>query len=383
VIFDVPLEELRHRQSIKWRAKPPDVLPLWVAEMDVRLAEPIRTALTRLVELGDTGYPTWAGAGEAYAEFAVERWNHSIDPVNVFVVPDVMQGVFEVLLVATEPGAKVVINPPVYQPFFVTIPHARREIIEVPLRRDENDVYRLDVDRLEAAYAAGARVHLLCSPHNPVGRAWSREELMAVARLADQYGVLMLVDEIHAPLVYAPHQHVPFASLDAQSAADAITITSASKGWNVPALKCALAIASSRNGLRLLTAMGAEVSEAVSLFGAVATTVAFSACRAWLDDAVGELRATRDRLGQLLQAHIPSVRWQPSDHQATYLAWLDCSTLGLDDPAEVFEERGRVAFEPGPMYGAGGSGFVRFNFATSPEIVEAAIRRMAGALHGR
>jgi cysteine-S-conjugate beta-lyase len=382
-MFDVPLDELRKRQSSKWRAKAPDVLPLWVAEMDVRLAEPIRTALTQLVVLGDTGYPTWAGVAEAYADFAHRRWQHSIDPANVFVVPDVMQGVFEVLLVATEPGAQVIINPPVYRPFFVTIPHARRELVEVPLRRDDKDVYRLDLDRLEAAYAAGARVHLLCSPHNPVGRAWSRDELMAVARLADQYGVLMLVDEIHAPLVYAPHQHVPFASLDAQSAADAITITSASKGWNVPALKCALAIASSPNGQRLLTAMGADVSEAVSLFGAVATAMAFRDCQPWLDEMVGELRANRDHLGQLLQTYVPSVRWQPDDHRATYLAWLDCSTTGLDDPAELFEQRGRVAFEPGPMYGTGGNGFVRFNFATSTAILDEAVRRMAGVLDAR
>jgi cysteine-S-conjugate beta-lyase len=383
VTFDVPLEELRQRRSIKWRAKAPDVLPLWVAEMDVRLAEPIRTALARLIDSSDTGYPTWDGVAEAYAGFAARRWAHFVDPANVIVVPDVMQGVFEVLLAAAEPGAKIVINPPVYQPFFVTIPHARCQLVEVPLQRDGAGIYHLDLDRLEAAYAAGARAHLLCSPHNPVGRVWSAEELTAVGQLADQYGVLMLVDEIHAPLVYAPHRHVPFASLDVQAAADAITFTSISKGWNVPALKCAVAVASSANGRQLLSGMGPEVSASVSLLGAVATSVAFRDCEPWLDDLVAHLRETRDGLGELLQTVVPAVRWQPADHQATYLAWLDCSALGLADPAGVLENRGRVAFEPGPMFGTGGDGFVRFNFATSGHILEEAVRRMATAIEGR
>ena len=294
-------DELRQRQSSKWRDKDPDILPLWVAEMDVRLPEPIGAALARLVELGDTGYPTWSGVAEAYADFAARRWRHTVDPANVAVVPDVMRGVFEVLLAATRAGEKVVINPPVYQPFFVTVPHARCQIVEVPLQRDSAGSYHLDLAGLESAYASGARIHLLCSPHNPVGRAWSAEELLAVARLADRYGVLMLVDETHAPQVYSPHRHVPFASLDFQPAADAITFTSASKGWNVPALKCALAVAGSATGRRLLDAMGPEVSASVSLLGAVATRAAFGECEPWLNDLVAVLLDTRDRLAKLLE----------------------------------------------------------------------------------
>jgi cysteine-S-conjugate beta-lyase len=142
-------------------------------------------------------------------------------------------------------------------------------------------------------------------------------------------------------------------------------------------------VASSANGRQLLSGMGPEVSASVSLLGAVATSVAFRDCEPWLDDLVAHLRETRDRLGELLQAVVPAVRWQPADHQATYLAWLDCSALGLADPAGVLENRGRVAFEPGPMFGTGGDGFVRFNFATSGQILEEAVRRMAAAIKGR
>jgi cysteine-S-conjugate beta-lyase len=379
VVFDLTLDELRQRRSVKWRFKEPDVMPLWVAEMDVRLAEPIRDALAELVERSDTGYVTWDGLPEAYAAFATRRWQQELDPGRMFVVPDVMWGIFEVLLVGTEPGDRVVINPPVYAPFFETIAHARRRLVEVPLVRDTDGVYELDLAGLERAFAAGARAYLLCSPHNPVGRVWTRAELEAVAALAERYGVLVLADEIHAPLVYAPHRFVPFATLDAPAAREAISFVSASKAWNLAGLKCALAVAGSARGAALLAGMGEEVAYGAGLFGAVANTVAFDQGEPWLDELLVALRANRGRLGTLLAEHLPAVRWRPEDVQATYLAWLDCTPLGLDDPARVFEQRARVALEPGPLYGTGGDGYVRLNFATSPAILDEAVQRMLAA----
>jgi cystathionine beta-lyase len=380
VVFDLTLDELRERRSVKWRFKEPDVLPLWVAEMDVRLAEPIRAALAELVERSDTGYVTWEGLAEAYAAFAARRWRQELDPERMFVVPDVMWGIFEVLLVGTEPGDRVVINPPVYAPFFETVAHARRRLVEVPLMRDPAGMYGLDLAGLERAFAAGARAYLLCSPHNPVGRVWTRAELEAVAALADRYGVLVLADEIHGPLVYAPHRFVPFATLDAPAAREAISFTSASKAWNLAGLKCALAVAGSAGGAALLARMGEEVAYGAGLFGAVANTVAFDQSEPWLDELLVALHANRDHLGTLLAKHLPALRWRPEDVQATYLAWLDCSPLGLDDPAGVFERRGRVALEPGPLYGTGGDGYVRLNFATTPTILDEAVRRMRAAI---
>jgi cystathionine beta-lyase len=380
VVFDLTVDELRRRRSVKWRFKEPDVLPLWVAEMDVRLAEPIRHALAELVERSDTGYVTWDGLAEAYAAFAARRWRQELDPGRMFVVPDVMWGIFEVLLVATEPGDRVVINPPVYAPFFATVAHARRRLVEVPLARDPDGVYQLDLAGLERAFAAGARAYLLCSPHNPVGRVWMRAELEAVAALADRYGVLVLVDEIHGPLVYRPYRFVPFATLEAPAAREAISFVSASKAWNLAGLKCALAVAGSARGAALLAGMGEEVAYGAGLLGAVANTVAFDQGEPWLEELLVALRANRGHLGGLLAEHLPAVRWRPEDVQASYLAWLDCSPLGLDDPAGVFEQRGRVAFEPGPLFGTGGEGFVRLNFATSPAILDEAVRRMRAAI---
>jgi cystathionine beta-lyase len=365
---------------VKWRFKEPDVLPLWVAEMDVRLAEPIRDALAELVERSDTGYVTWDGLAEAYAAFAARRWRQELDPGRMFVVPDVMRGIFEVLLVATEPGDQVVINPPVYAPFFETITHARRRLVEVPLLRDAAGAYDVDLAALERAFVGGARAYLLCSPHNPVGRVWTRAELEAVAALAEKFSVLVLVDEIHAPLVHQPHRFVPFATLDALAAREAISFVSASKAWNLAGLKCALAVAGSARGAALLAGMGEEVSFGAGLPGAVANTVAFEQGEPWLDELLVALRANRGHLGTLLAKYVPAVRWRPEDVQATYLAWLDCSRLGFDDPAGVFEQRGRVAFEPGRLFGTGGDGFIRLNFATSPAILDEAVRRMRAAI---
>ena len=365
---------------MKWRFKAPDVLPLWVAEMDVHLAEPVRHALAELVERSDTGYVTWDGLAEAYAAFAARRWRQELDPGRMFVVPDVMRGIFEVLLVMTEPGDEVVINPPVYAPFFETITHARRRLVEVPLLRDAAGAYALDLAALERAFVGGARAYLLCSPHNPVGRVWTRAELEAVAGLAEKFGALVLVDEIHAPLAYQPHRFVPFATLDALAAREAISFVSASKAWNLAGLKCALAVAGSARGAGLLAGMGEEVSFGAGLFGVVANTVAFEQGEPWLDELLVALRANRGRLGRLLAEHLPAVRWRPEDVQATYLAWLDCSPLGFDDPAGVFEQRGRVALEPGPLFGTGGDSFIRLNFATSPAILDEAVRRMRAAI---
>jgi cystathionine beta-lyase len=204
--------------------------------------------------------------------------------------------------------------------------------------------------------------------------------LEAVAALADRYGVLVLADEIHGPLVYQPHRHVPFAMLDAAAAGEAISFVSASKAWNLAGLKCALAVAGSARGAALLTGMGEEVAFGAGLLGAVANTVAFDEGEPWLDELLVALHANRGHLHTLLAEQMPAVRWRPEDVQATYLAWLDCTPLGLDDPAGVFEQRGRVAFEPGPLYGTGGDGFVRLNFATSPAILDEAVRRMRAAI---
>jgi cysteine-S-conjugate beta-lyase len=372
------LEVLRKRTGEKWRAYPPDVLPAFVAEMDFDLAAPITQAVAAALAVGDCGYGHAGELGETFAAFAAKRLRWSPDPSMIFAIPDVMTGVTEVIQAVTPPGAGVVISPPVYQPFFYRIRLAGRRVVEAPLRRGDDGRYDLDPDALDRALATdGAAVYLLCSPHNPVGRVWSREQLATVADICQRHGTILLVDEIHAPLVLPGAQHVPFGSLDHEMTARCVIFSSASKAWNIPGLKCALAIAGSADYAAVL----AERSETLSpgQLGVLGSVAAFADCLPWLDAVLAQLDQNRGLLGRLLGEHLPGVGYRPPE--ASFLAWLDCRALGLgDDPAAAFLDRGRVALNAGPGFGAQGQGFARLNIGTSPALIADAVRRMALAL---
>ncbi|WP_280874969.1 MalY/PatB family protein [Streptomyces pseudovenezuelae] len=372
------LDRLRCRTSMKWRTYPPDVLPLWVAEMDVPLAEPVLRALTDALALGDTGYPAGTAYAEALAEFAEKRWGWDGCAVErTAIVPDVMMGIVEMLRLVTGNGDPVVVNPPVYPPFFQFIEHLDRRVVEASLGPD----LRIDFDTLEEAFrqavAGGGRAaYLLCSPQNPTGTVHTAAELAAVAALADRYGVRVVVDEIHAPLTASGVDFVPYLSVP--GAESGLSLMSASKGWNLAGLKAALAVAGTAAAADLAR-LPEEVSHGPSHLGIIAHTAALRDGTAWLDALRAGLDENRRLLTDLLAAHLPSVNCRPGE--ATYLAWLDCRGLGLgDDPADVFLERGRVALSAGSRFGTGGRGHVRLNLATSPEVVEEGVRRMAAAL---
>ncbi|MFF8970019.1 MalY/PatB family protein [Streptomyces sp. NPDC014995] len=372
------LDRLRRRTSMKWRAYPEDVLPLWVAEMDVPLAGPVVRAVTDALALGDTGYPAGTGYAEALSAFAAKRWGwYGLAVERTAIVLDVMLGVVELLKLVTGPGDPVVVNPPVYPPFFPFVTHLDREIAEAPLGPDG----RLDLDVLEAAYrravAGGGRAaHLLCNPQNPTGTVHSAEELAAVAALADRYGVRVVADEIHAPLTAGGVDFVPYLSVP--GAESGLSLMSASKAWNLAGLKAALAVAGPAAAADL-AAMPEEVSHGPSHLAVIAHTAALRDGTAWLDALLAGLDDNRGLLTELLAEHLPGVGHRPAE--ATYLAWLDCRPLNLgDDPAQVFLERGRVALVPGPDFGTGGAGHVRLNLATTPEILAEGVRRMAAAV---
>jgi cysteine-S-conjugate beta-lyase len=371
------LPQLRRRRSYKWRAYPGDVLPAFVAEMDFDLAAPIAGAVTAALASGDCGYPHRGALGEAYAAFAADRLGWAPDPGRVYPIPDVMTGLAEVVEAITPPGSGIVVNPPVYPPFRYRFGFYRRRIIDAPLARDETGRYDLDPAAIEAALSQpGAAAYLLCSPHNPTGNVWPAEQLEMVASLCQRHGAALLVDEIHAPLVLPGRRFVPFGSLGHEMAGQAFVFTSASKGWNIPGLKCGVAIAGSPVGAALLEERaGALLPAHLGVLGSVA---AFTEGRPWLDAALRQLDENRSLLADLLQEHLPGVGYAPP--QASFLAWLDCRALGLgDDPAAVFLDRGRVAVGRGPDFGAEGRGFVRLNVGTSPALIAEAVRRMATA----
>jgi cystathionine beta-lyase len=375
---DLDLRRLRERRSAKWSRHPPDVLPAWVAEMDFPIAEPVRAALLAAVERDDCGYMSPAGLPAAFARFAAERYGWPVDPAAVSIVPDVMAGVAEVLRRATAPGDPVVINPPVYPPFRSVIQEVERTVAEVPLARD-GPGWVLDLDRLERAFAAGARAYLLCNPHNPTGTVARPEELERIGELADRYGVVVLADEIHAPLVLTGARHTPFGGLRAPLVGRSVTLTSASKAWNVAGLKCAVAVAPEPPMRALIAGLPEEVRYRAGHLGVLAAIAAFEDGGEWLDGLLAHLDRQRHRLTDLLRRELPEVGYAPP--QAGYLAWLDCRALPLGvDPAAAFLERGRVALSPGPDFGREGAGFARLNLGTSAALLAEAVRRMARAV---
>ena len=383
------LAELRTRTSTKWREHPPDVLPLWVAEMDVALAEPVQRVLHDAVARGDTGYPAGTGYAEALASFAAQRWDWGdVDVARTALVPDVMLGVVEALRLVTAPGDTVVVNCPVYPPFYAFLETTGLQVAEAPLTADG----RLDLDALAEAMAGPATAYLLCNPHNPTGTVHTAEELTAVAALADEHDVRVVSDEIHAPLVLPGAAFVPYLTVPGSGAG--IAVLSATKGWNLAGLKAALLVAGP-DATADLARLPEVVSHGPSHLGVLAHTAAFADGGAWLDALLAGLDAKRSLLRTLLDEHLPGVRW--TRPEATYLAWLDCRGLGLDDegdddpsarglvtssagPAGVFLRQARVAVSAGPAFGTGGAGHVRLNYATSREVLQEAVGRMGSVV---
>jgi cystathionine beta-lyase len=381
--FDaVSLEELRKRQSAKWRVYPDDVLPAWVAEMDYPIAAPIKRALRDALAIDDAGYADPRGMGEAFAPWAKATWGWELAPRDVKTAVDVVTAIGELVRVATAPGDRVVIEPPVYPPFAGTVAMLGRTVVEAPLRFGEDGSPEADLAAIERAYAAGAKMHILCSPHNPSGMVPSRATLARIAELAAHHGVLVLADEIHAPMTFrepaprAPQRlHAPFPTVSAEAARVGVVLTSASKTWNLAGLKASMMIATTDEARAVLAKLPAEMPYHAGQFGIVGARAAFTEGQGWLDDLHAILDRNRRLLAELLREHLPQIRYRMPD--AGYLAWLDCRALGLgDDPAKAFLARGKVALSPGPSFGEQGKGFARLNFATTKALLEEAVLRL-------
>ena len=374
------LSVLQTHRSEKWRGFAKDVLPLPVAEMDFPVAEPIRAILTELVATSDLGYlGPIPELGLGFKKFAQERWNWELDESQVRAATDVGVAVVEILRVMTQPGDSILINSPVYHNFYNWINETKLNKVDVPFQRAGDEAanpWEIDWAGIEKAYSSGIKVHLLCSPHNPLGRIYSKEELLKFVELAQKHNVLIISNELHAPLTYKGNQYTPILSLGDSAQKVSIVVSAASKGWNIAGLKCAIIVTQNSLLFARLNEMPLAVHYRSSLLGAFATAVAFSDCGDWLDDVVSQLDENRYLIKNLLSVKLPSVRYHIPDNG--YLAWLDLESLKLGvDPSKVLLEKGRVAFNPGHAFGAQCSQYIRLNFATSPVIVTEAIERIA------
>jgi len=372
----LPIDVLRQRTSVKWRAYPEDVLPLFVAETDFPLAPAVARRLERAVAIGDTGYtPDDPGVRAAYAGFAERRFGWTVDPSRVRTTGDVMMGVVELLRAVLTPGERVVVTPPVYPPFFDCVEEAGGVVERVPLR-DTGERWELDPEGIEAAVAGGARAVLLCNPHNPTGSLHARESLAALAEIAERHAVVVVSDEIHGPLVAPGSGYTPFLAASETAARVGFAVTSASKAFNLAGLKCALIVTAADGPAATVARLPKEVEWRTGFFGAIAGVAAFSPeSDEWLDRLILAIDENRRLLAELLAEHVPGARYRAPE--AGYLAWVDLSALGWgDDPARRILREARVALHFGPHFGDEGRGHVRFNVGCSPAVLREAVERI-------
>jgi cysteine-S-conjugate beta-lyase len=377
---DLTADRLRERGTAKWSVYGRDVLAAWVAEMDFPNAPPITRALAAAIENDRTGYPTRpedSGLPQACTAWLSRNHSVSVDPERIIILPDILRGIELAIEAAAQPDSAIVVMTPSYPPFFETVRVAGHPIAEVPLLVDAGR-FTFDLAGIEAALREGAGTVILCNPFNPVGRVFTRDELTGLAEVVDRYGARVIADEVHAPLVYPGAEHVSYSTISAAAREHSVTLTSASKAWNVAGLKCAVAVLTAETDLPVWQNMSMLKTHGASILGILANRVAFEEGEPWLREVVTYLHGNRTLLTDLLAERLPRVGFEPP--QGTYLAWLDCRPLGIEDPTSFFLEEAKVALTGGVSFGAPAQGYVRLNFATSRDILTQIVDRMAAAV---
>lgn len=375
----------RGSDSAKWNAFDADVLPLWVADMDFRSPEPVLRALHERVEQGIFGYAFGSEKplAQTISDRMAQRFDWQVDPAHIVFMPNLFYGLYVVSRAYAEPeDGSVLIQTPVYGPFMSAPSNAGR-----PLRAAEMDAvrvnghlrYEIDFDRFEAAITPDTRLFIMCSPHNPVGRVWSRAELERLTDICLRHNLVIVSDEIHADLVYAGSHHIPTGALSPEVAARTVTLHSASKAFNLPGLALGYAIVSDDSLRRQLTEVLNAANVHSGMMGAVATLAAYREGQPWLDALKVYLQANRDYLLDYLQRCLPQI--VPTCPEGTYLAWLDCRAAGIPGkPSDFFMREAKVALNDGAWFGQGGEGFVRLNFGCPRATLTEALERMSAAL---
>ena len=382
MIFDLNLDRVRNRPGIKWERHGNDVLSAWVADMDVEVPDFIKEAVIERIEVGGLGYGFYdepIPVLEAFKSRMDTAFGWSIDTEDVMRVHDVIQGLEWVLHTLTPPGSEIVVQTPVYPPFYSSVEGTGRNWVANPLLENEEG-WALDFDHLaEVAARDNVSALLLCHPHNPCGYVMTSADLAQIIEIAELNNLLVISDEIHCDLVYSPHKHVPTASISELAAQRTVTLTAATKTFNMAGLRMAFIHSSSRQYSPQLKEIRPRMIGGINGLGQVATAAGWGKGDAWIAELVEGLDHNRHLLAEMLSEHLPQIRYRPP--QATYLSWLDCRDLGLgDNPAEIFMSRGKVALNSGLDFGVEGTGYVRLNFATSPEMLAMIVERMASAV---
>jgi cystathionine beta-lyase len=382
--FDaLPRTRLDRPESRKWSLHPGKI-GAWVAEMDFGTAPAVAEALNRAISDGTLGYlspPLAAELADATAEWMSAEYGWAVDPARVHSVSDVMAALGVAITEYSPAGSAVIVPTPAYMPFLTYLPTIGHPVIEVPGAMIDGR-WQHDLERIDAAFAAGARTLVLCNPHNPTGTVLTRDELLAIAEVVERHDGRVFADEIHAPLRFDGRPHIPYASLTAETAAHTVTGTSASKAWNIPGLKAAQLITSNEADQQAYRRFGFAVQHGASTLGVVASTAAYREGRPWLDETRAYLSDSRRVLAELLATHLPGAGYRPPE--ATYIAWIDTAALDIPgSPAAFFRDHADVVLTDGALLGAGYEKFVRLVFATPRPVLTDAVIAMGHAVRLR
>jgi len=377
----------RPTDSIKWNLFEPDVLPMWVADMDFPVAEPILQVLRSRIDHGVFGYPNFVhpkpGTITELQHVLVERmqsrYHWRVAPEEILPLPGVIVGLNLTCHALSTAGGGVLIQTPVYPPFFHIPGNSGMVLQEATLMRQSDGRYEIDWDAFESAFTDQTRVFILCNPHNPVGRVFRRDELERMAKICLQHGVTICSDEIHCDLVFKGQKHIPIASLDKEIAQDTVTLMSPTKTYNIAGLQCSFAIVQNKELRERLERSMQGLVMWVNLMGMKAAIAAYQDGQEWLDQVLIYLEGNRDYLFEYVTTRLPELNMVKPE--GTYLAWLDCHQAGIQgNPCEYFVQQARVGFNDGATFGKGGEEFVRLNFACTRAVLTQALEQMGRAL---
>lgn len=383
---DITVEDLIQTGSMKW-TRMPGHLAAFVAEMDFGTAPAVTASLQHSTDNALWGYLPPAvtrDMSEATSEYLQARYSWGVPPSRIYPTADVLSAYDVVLERFTRPGSAVILPTPAYMPFLTLTPLRGRDIIQVPMIEGEGGRPEMDLPGIARAFDQGAHLMILCNPHNPLGRVYTEAELLALAAVVDATGGVVFSDEIHAPITFGNHSHIPYASLNDTTAAHTLTATSASKAWNIPGLKCAQLIVSNDAHQASMKDIAFIVSHGAGTPGVAANTAAYRGGGEWLDDVLGYIDTNRSLLTDLLAAHLPEVSYQ--EPEGTYIAWLDARGLpGINGDrswAQFFSDEAQVGLTDGALCGEAGVGHLRLMLATPAHILEKIVVAMAQAVRG-
>lgn len=372
--------------SVKWEMTKlvygkEDLLPMWVADMDFTPPQKVTEAIKNRVEHGIFGYTyTPATTGEAIKDWLKRRHNWEIETSWIQYSPGVVPSISTVILALTEPGDKIMLQSPVYTPFFTMVEKNDRIVVNAPLTLEEHR-FEIDFEVFEQSLQQGVKLFLLCNPHNPGGRVWTKDELLRIGELCLKYNCLILSDEIHSDLIFKPAKHVPIASLSKELGQNVITCVAPSKTFNLAGLQ-ASAIITANERIRVAISRVQQQQGAFSLnvFGTVAMEAAYVYGEDWLESLLTYVKENVAIAKRYIEEKLPKL--SVMEPEGTYLLWIDCRELGLTD--KEIQDRlltiGKLALEPGNKYGPGGEGFVRMNLACPQEILLEGLKRLLASL---